>query len=526
MILPGAVLIGIAPVFTGKQMINTVIFDIDGTLYDYDAANHAAMEAVEQYTKDTFGWDSETFRSAHKTAYDALMRATPTAARHDRLIRYTMMLEDAKLPLSHALAMDNLYWETLLADIHPFDHVKDAVCDLRGRGFQTGIGTNMTAYVQYLKLAKLELLDLFDFIVTSEETADEKPGPSVFQRCLERGHVQPYECLYVGDSFENDVLGAIKAGIMPILYDPRRTVKRTSPYDDAIMHITGFRELVPLCERLRDRFSANHSWQVGTMRTPQKDVDSRHQEILNRIRTQKEFRSEAFAQEYGISMMTVRRDLQLLEEQGFLKRTHGGAVAADGLHKENPQTSEVIVCRDAISRYAAFFVEDGDRLFINGSRTALNLLHYVAEKKVSVFTNNGWAIGEQYGDGVSVRLVGGDLHDRIMVGEFTMRSLLDMTADKTFIGCYAVYDDGSFSYSIPTEIGINEAMIGRTKDRLYIVADHTKLHSHEIRDTAYGSCTYDRPLTLITDSKANPEIIDNLRRLGIEIIQVPVDQGE
>ena len=262
------------------------------------------------------------------------------------------------------------------------------------------------------------------------------------------------------------------------------------------------------------------------MRTPQKDVDSRHQEILNRIRTQKEFRSEAFAQEYGISMMTVRRDLQLLEEQGFLKRTHGGAVAADGLHKENPQTSEVIVCRDAISRYAAFFVEDGDRLFINGSRTALNLLHYVAEKKVSVFTNNGWAIGEQYGDGVSVRLVGGDLHDRIMVGEFTMRSLLDMTADKTFIGCYAVYDDGSFSYSIPTEIGINEAMIGRTKDRLYIVADHTKLHSHEIRDTAYGSCTYDRPLTLITDSKANPEIIDNLRRLGIEIIQVPVDQGE
>ena len=258
------------------------------------------------------------------------------------------------------------------------------------------------------------------------------------------------------------------------------------------------------------------------MRTPQKDLESRHQEILRRIHSNEEFRSEAFAQEFGISMMTVRRDLQFLEEQGFLRRTHGGAVALEDYSDDQAFSSEVRACREAISRYGSFFIKEGDRLFINGSRTALDVLKYVQGRNITVNTNNGWAIGETYPEGVQVRIVGGDLHSRIMVGEFTMRNLLNMSADKTFLGCYAVYDDGSFSYSIPTEIGINEAMIGRTRDHLYILADHTKLHSHEVRDTAYGSCTYDRKLTLITDDRANPEIIENLKKLGMEIIQVPV----
>ncbi len=260
------------------------------------------------------------------------------------------------------------------------------------------------------------------------------------------------------------------------------------------------------------------------MRTAQKDLIARHQEILDQLRETGELRSENFAAAHGISMMTVRRDLQQLEDKGLLKRTHGGAVAVEGTAEEKQFTypDDIMACRDAISKFSALFVEDGDRLFINGSRTALNLLKYLQDKNVTVYTNNGWAVGENYPKGVTVRIVGGDLHDRIMVGEFTMRNLLNMRAEKTFIGCYAVYDDGEFSYSIPTEIGINEAMIGRTNDHLYIVADHTKIHSHEERDLSYGSCSYDRAITLITDSKANPKIIENLKRLGMEILIVPV----
>ena len=175
-----------------------------------------------------------------------------------------------------------------------------------------------------------------------------------------------------------------------------------------------------------------------------------------------------------------------------------------------------------ISRYAAQFISSGDTIFINGSRTALNMLHHVAGKKVNVCTNNGWAMGVSYPDGVSIRFVGGDVRDRIMVGEYTMRNLLEMRADKTFLGCAAVYDDGEFRYDIPTEIGINEAMIGRTSGDLYILADHSKLHQRENRNNVYGSCTYDRPLTLITDDKADPLVIERLQAQGLRILVVPV----
>ncbi len=260
------------------------------------------------------------------------------------------------------------------------------------------------------------------------------------------------------------------------------------------------------------------------MRTAQKEVDNRQHEILRRINEYGEIRSEAFASENGISLMTVRRDLQQLESQGLLKRTHGGAVAIEQNPEEEPSFSEnVQKCRDSISRFAASFVENEDHLFINGSRTALNMLKYVKNKSIVVYTNNGWAVTETFAPGVSVRIVGGELHNRIMVGELTMRNLLDQRADKTFIGCHAVYDDGEFSYSIPTEIGINEAMIGRTKEHLYILADHTKLLLHEKRDLSYGSCSYDRPFTLITDSKADATIIRNLKQRGMEIIVVSVD---
>ena len=266
--------------------------------------------------------------------------------------------------------------------------------------------------------------------------------------------------------------------------------------------------------------------QDNIMRTNRKEMDARQLAILRRVRDKGEIRSEDIAREYGISMMTVRRDLQMLEEQGLLHRTHGGAQSIENVHIGRDISSDILACREQISRFAARYVESGDSLFINGSRTALNMLKYAEDKKVFVCTNNGWAIGASYPKGVQIRLVGGEIRDRVMVGNYTMRNLLEMNADKTFLGCAAVYDDGEFRYDIPTEIGINESMIGRTSGNIYILADHTKLHHRGERNNVYGSCTYERPVTLITDDKSDPQIIEHLREKGIEIVIVPVSGQE
>ena len=257
------------------------------------------------------------------------------------------------------------------------------------------------------------------------------------------------------------------------------------------------------------------------MKNNRKAVEERQMKILNMVRERGEVKVEELAEFFQISLMTVRRDLQYLEEGKLLVRIHGGAVSLEKANMLLSQDEKIAMCRERISEYASRLIDDGDTLFINGSRTALGMLKYVENKKVSVYTNNCWGIGEKYPENVSVRFTGGEVRCNVMVGEYVMRNLLSMTADKTFLGCAAVYDDGEFRYDIPTEIGINEAMIARTTKELYILADHTKIRRRETQSNSYGSCVYDQPCTLITDDNANMMVVEQLGRHGIKVIVVP-----
>ncbi len=183
----------------------------------------------------------------------------------------------------------------------------------------------------------------------------------------------------------------------------------------------------------------------------------------------------------------------------------------------------IAYCRDCISRYAARFAGDGETLFINGSRTALHLLHYTGDKRLMVYTNNCWAMEEAFPEGVSVRYTGGEVRNHVMVGEYVMRNLLSLEADNSFIGCAAVYEDGEFRYDIPTEIGINELLMSRTKKKVYILADHSKLRRRDEKNNIYGSCSYDSPVTLITDDNADRQIVEKLESAGIEVLIVPTN---
>lgn len=259
---------------------------------------------------------------------------------------------------------------------------------------------------------------------------------------------------------------------------------------------------------------------VIEMKNSKSNVETRQQNILKYVRKAGEAHSNDLAKEFRISIMTVRRDLHDLEQKHLLKRTHGGATTLDYVKGNKTLSKNIKMCRDLISRYAATLVKDGDRVFINGSKTALKMLDYVGDKNVTVYTNNGLAMGRKFPENVSIHMTGGELRNHILVGDFTMRNILDVTANKTFIGCWAVYDDGAFLYNIANEIGINEAMISRTKEDLYILADHSKLQRDDTPGSRYGSCIYDRKVTLITDSQADMEIVNKLRKKGLEIVIV------
>ena len=242
------------------------------------------------------------------------------------------------------------------------------------------------------------------------------------------------------------------------------------------------------------------------MKNNRKAVEERQRQILNLVRERGGISVEEIAHGFGISLMTVRRDLQTLEDQRKLKRTHGGAVPFGKNAGTDPDFGDVAFCRAKLSEYAARFVEDGDVIFINGSRTALDMLEYVGEKHVNV----------------TIHITGGEVRNNIMIGEYVVRNLLNITVNKVFLGCAAVYEDGEFRYDIPTEIGINEAAIGRASGDLYILADHTKLSRRTEFESTYGSCIYERPVIFITDEKANAAMIEKLKKSGMKVILVPL----
>ncbi|MCR5295599.1 MAG: HAD family hydrolase [Lachnospiraceae bacterium] len=209
-------------------MIRTVIFDIDDTLYNYKAGNEAGIAAVCGYLKEHFGLN-EAYSAAAISEAQRQQEARigfASAAIHDRLIRYQILLENENLPvIPHARVMDELYWETLLAVMEAEAGVIPLIRALKEAGIRIGIGTNMTGRIQYVKLEKLGLADCIDFLVTSEEAGSEKPEARFYRLLKAKADAEPEECVFIGDSKTKDAEAARREGMIGLWYSAGKETK-------------------------------------------------------------------------------------------------------------------------------------------------------------------------------------------------------------------------------------------------------------------------------------------------------------
>lgn len=252
------------------------------------------------------------------------------------------------------------------------------------------------------------------------------------------------------------------------------------------------------------------------MKRDRQTVNLRHAEMLAMIRDRQEILVDELARAFDISAMTVRRDLQTLEEQGKISRFHGGATV-DVRAVAPDEKDQVALCQRMIARRAAALVADGDSLLINGSNTALALLDHLEGKAVDVFTNNAMVVGHRYPDGVNVQLSGGVLRgtQHILTGDLALRNLMNEHADKAFLGCTGISPDGEILCGIPSELGINETMIEHA-DAYFILADYTKIG----KAGTYASFHLEKKGCIITDEFAPADVLDRLRAIGMQVMQV------
>ena len=203
-------------------MFKAVIFDIDGTLYSYAANDKVAVESLCEFAANVLHVEESNFRTAYNEARRIVKeeRLKDGGARHSKVLFFQTTLEIlGKNAFQYVLEMYDIYWNSFLANMKPFEGAVEFIEKLKRAGVKISLCTDMTAHIQYRKIRKLGLQNFIDFMVTSEETGQEKPAQIMFELALKKLNVNAADTAFFGDSLERDIEGAAKVGIAPFWYN-------------------------------------------------------------------------------------------------------------------------------------------------------------------------------------------------------------------------------------------------------------------------------------------------------------------
>jgi putative hydrolase of the HAD superfamily len=200
-------------------MVKAAIFDLDNTLYDFDSLELAAYGQVAALLADKRDVSERIFFNALASAKQRVKNQLgDVASSHSRLLYFQAALEDMDLfNAKLVIEMSDAFWTYVLVRIIPFQGVIDLFDTLKREDVKIAICTDLAADIQMRKISCLGINHYIDVLVTSEEAGVEKPNPRILQLCLKKLNINPQECIFVGDSYGKDILGAEALGISAIL---------------------------------------------------------------------------------------------------------------------------------------------------------------------------------------------------------------------------------------------------------------------------------------------------------------------
>jgi putative hydrolase of the HAD superfamily len=133
--------------------------------------------------------------------------------RAERIRRLVAQSGAADLDPNEAEELASAYREAYLAGRRPVPGAAELLTEVRRRGARVVAVTNNLVAEQEDKLRHVDLRHLFDDLVVSEAVGVNKPDPAIFDLALRRAGAGAHEAIMLGDSWANDVLGAVGAGI-------------------------------------------------------------------------------------------------------------------------------------------------------------------------------------------------------------------------------------------------------------------------------------------------------------------------
>jgi DeoR/GlpR family transcriptional regulator of sugar metabolism len=227
---------------------------------------------------------------------------------------------------------------------------------------------------------------------------------------------------------------------------------------------------------------------------------------------------------FGVTDVSIRRDLIILEDEGELRRIHGGAVPVgrnwhDRAYAVKARENHELKAR--IGGIAATLIAAGDVVVFDSGSTVAQVATAVSPalqrgNAITVVTNSLPVIREISGwDGPHLVCLGGlYLPDHeALVGPNTIADLRDLSADMVFIGCDGLTVETGLTtpHVLVAEVGATMASRAR---RVAAVADSTKIGRRGFTPIVELGAIH----VLITDEGADPAVLERAREMGIEVI--------
>ncbi|GAB3010365.1 transcriptional repressor AgaR [Niabella terrae] len=245
----------------------------------------------------------------------------------------------------------------------------------------------------------------------------------------------------------------------------------------------------------------------------------RHQHILDLIRKEGSIKVADLCGALNVSSVTIRKDLQFLEDKQLLFRTHGGATLTNPYitdrHVDVKVTLQAIE-KQKIGAYAAGLIEPNDCILIASGTTVQFFARNLFEKESLTVVTSALNVAFELINhpGVEVIQLGGVMRKTAasVTGIYAEKSLQDFSCSKLFLGVDGIDLDFGLTTSNMMEAQLNKQMINSAQ-RTIILADSSKFGKR-----GFGKiCNFEDIEQIITDSNVPENTVKKLASMGVEV---------
>ena len=247
--------------------------------------------------------------------------------------------------------------------------------------------------------------------------------------------------------------------------------------------------------------------------------ETRHKFIIDQLNSKGKVYVKDIADRFNVTEVTVRRDLTVLQNNGLLKKTYGGAVPASPEVNASVRyrRTKRLSAKKEIGKLAATLINDGDIIFLEAGSTCNEIIPHLAQKKDLTVIVNSLYLMRRLAELTAhkIIIIGGQYrHERMdMVGVGAENAIAQLTGFKAFTGADDIAIDAGISGADVVTVGFTKLILHQASQVIF-VGDDTKFDNPAL----YKIADLDKIDYIVTSSKPTPQWLRAAKQKNIKVL--------